>query len=269
MSIWVHAHGILDLGTIQRLATVQRCPYCRSFLSLLKDARTDERSRDGGSLTGEDFKVAACPVCGWWRVRKTKGWSTSWEFRTKTHAAVAALRNLDLMDLSVPLEEIRSFLAANYDVRFAINPRRFEETVASVLVPEGFTSRVTAYTKDGGLDAIFDGPTGEVIGVEVKRHKGTIGVALIRAFTGALVVHGITRGVFVTTSRFSRDARLAADAANERGYGIELLDAPRFLEALELTQRQFYKDTGEFLHSIGEPDLQLVGEFQIDIPSDP
>jgi restriction system protein len=105
----------------------------------------------------------------------------------------------------------------------------------------GYNVRVTAYSGDDGIDVILDGPGNDVIGVQVKRYKGSIEVEQIRAFTGALVLGGLTKGIFVTTSRFQAGAVGTVDRLSRRGYRIELMDADRFYDALKIAQRARYE----------------------------
>lgn len=76
----------------------------------------------------------------------------------------------------------------------------------------------------------------EKIGVQVKRHRNSISVEQIRSLAGAMVVNDVTKGVFVTTSRFERGSARTVDLLRVRGYPIELIDAPRFFDMLNLTQ---------------------------------
>ena len=57
-----------------------------------------------------------------------------WEL---TLAAAGRLKNLDLNNIDVPVAEVRSYLAAKYEGRFVLHPRKFEETVASVFADFG------------------------------------------------------------------------------------------------------------------------------------
>lgn len=269
MLIWEHAHILRDDETVEQLTYTSKCPHCGTLLTTLRKNIRKEKPFDGGSLTGTEDMTGACMLCGWWVIRSTSVSSNSIQFTSETYAAVASLKNLDLSDLSTPIAEIQSFLAAKYEARFDLHPRLFEQTVASVLVPEGFTSRVTGYTKDGGIDVIFDGPNGELIGIQVKRYRNNISVGLIREFTGALVMAGLTKGIFVTTSGFTRDAREGASAATERDYRIELIDAERFFNALELVQRRCYQDKEELIASIGTPYLQRISLTNVLKPSEP
>jgi restriction system protein len=62
---------------------------------------------------------------------------------------------------------------------------------------------------DGGVDGIIkeDRLGLDVIYVQAKRWEGTVGRPEIQKFAGALQGQRATKGVFITTSNFSRDAR--------------------------------------------------------------
>jgi restriction system protein len=154
-----------------------------------------------------------------------------------------SLINLDLKDQSIPLAEVRKYLAARYDDRFHIDPAIFEQVVASVYSDHDFHVRVTAKTGDGGIDAIFDASDGSVTGVQVKRYAGhrRITVEQIHSFAGALIRKGLPAGLFVTTSDFQRGAHVAASDFAKLGTPIELVNAVRFYEALGISQRRAYK----------------------------
>jgi restriction system protein len=129
----------------------------------------------------------------------------------------------------------------------------FEEIVASVFRDLGYDARVTAYSGDDGVDVVLDGPSGVLIGVQVKRYRDSIKVEQIRALTGALVLGGLTRGVFVTTSTFQKGAADTAERMATRGYQIELMNADRFYDALKIAQRSRYREkndpTAPFTHA--------------------
>ena len=150
------------------------------------------------------------PVCGWW-LRFRESITRGEELEVRTYGGIGALRVLDLSDLRTPIEEVRAFLVARYEERFHVHPRLFEETVGSVFRDLGYSTRVTAYSGDDGIDVILDGPNGESVGVQVKRYREKINVARIRELTGALVINGLTRGIFLTTSDFAAGAKRTAD----------------------------------------------------------
>src|SRR6185295_17538702 len=61
----------------------------------------------------------------------------------------------------------------------------------------------------------------EKVYIQAKRWKNTVGSPEIHGFMGALQLQGASKGVFITTSAFSKEAKLAATRA--RG-SIVLID---------------------------------------------
>lgn len=112
--------------------------------------------------------------------------------------------------------------------------------VGSVFKSLGYHVVVTGRSNDGGIDAVLEGASGIRIGVQVKRYRNKIEAEQIRAFTGALVIEGFTRGIYVTTSAFRPGAKRAAEKSEVRGHPISLVDADGFLAALSVAQREFY-----------------------------
>ena len=80
-------------------------------------------------------------------------------------------------------------------------------------------------------------PDGLEIGAQVKRYRDTIQVNQIRELTGALVQKGITKGIFVMTSRFAKGVPTSAERSAIQGFPIELVDADGLLDRLEIAQR--------------------------------
>lgn len=151
--------------------------------------------------------------------------------------ACAQLKTLDLLDITIPLNEVKSHLVARYQDRHHVHPRQFEDVVASVFKSFGFHAITTAYQNDGGIDVILlDGDAR--IGVQVKRSKNKIDVEQIRALAGALYLDGYTEGVFVTTSTFTNNAIITADRYAARGIPIRLVNADGFLDALQITEKR-------------------------------
>jgi restriction system protein len=153
--------------------------------------------------------------------------------------AGACLRTLDVSAGETPIQEIRDFLVGKYESRFDVDPRAFEEVVGSVFRDLGYRAVVTNFSGDGGID-VFLMKGADTVGVQVKRYEEAIGVAFIRELAGALVQKGLTRGMFVTTSRFTRGVEPAVAELAMRGHPIELVDPERFFAALELAQFEHY-----------------------------
>jgi len=105
-------------------------------------------------------------------------------------------------------------------------PDFFERAVVQLLVAMGYGSdrggRAAAIGRsgDGGLDGMIDqDPLGlDRVYVQAKRYAADnpVGSAAILQFSGALAQRGATRGVFITTSRFTEDARATAARLPQR-----------------------------------------------------
>ena len=102
---------------------------------------------------------------------------------------------------------------AKSNARFTIQPRLFEETVASVFRTLGYRAVVTSYSGDDGIDVILENDSGTFLGVQVKRYQDRIKVSQIRELLGALVINGMTRGIFITTSDFQSGAPRSVELA--------------------------------------------------------
>ena len=110
----------------------------------------------------------------------------------------------------------------------------FEELVIDLLVAMGYGgSREDAQTvgrsRDGGIDGIIneDRLGLDAIYVQAKRwDEGNVGEPDVARFAGALARKGANKGVFITTSDFTRDAK-AYDAA---GFKIILIDGKQLTE---------------------------------------
>jgi hypothetical protein len=134
----------------------------------------------------------------------------------------------------------------------------FEEVVASVFRDLEYKVVVTGFSADGGVDIVLHGSSDHVVGVQVKRYRSEIKAEQIRSLAGALVLGGQTRGVFVTTSDFSRGAKDTARKYSELGVQIELINAQAFYDALGLVERQKTSEIDEELAPFANPSLQDV-----------
>ena len=107
-----------------------------------------------------------------------------------------------------------------------LDPRKFEELIAELLVREGLDVHLTPRTRDGGRDilAFCQTPVGKHLYlVECKRHqpKNPVGIAVVQRLYGVVAQERATSGLIVTTSLFSKDALAFADTVK---YQIGLKD---------------------------------------------
>ncbi|MEO8099308.1 MAG: restriction endonuclease [Acidobacteriota bacterium] len=95
------------------------------------------------------------------------------------------------------------------------SPAFFERLVVEVLVAMGYggslkdAGQAVGRSGDGGIDGIIkeDRLGLDQIYVQAKRWTSTVGRPEIQAFAGSLEGHRARKGVFITTSQFSSDAR--------------------------------------------------------------
>lgn len=102
------------------------------------------------------------------------------------------------------------------DTITAASPSFFEKLVVDLMLAMGYggsredAGQATRYTSDGGIDGIIkEDPLGlDVIYLQAKRYteKG-VGRPEVQGFAGALDMQRARKGVFITTSKFSADAR--------------------------------------------------------------
>lgn len=190
-----------------------------------------------GDIVERKVCLHICSACGWWIAEDRAVLpAMCWQHWAVTLASAPVLEELALDDIGAPLQQVRRYLMQKFEARASMHPRLFELTVASVFGDLGYLAYATAYTNDGGVDVILEDGSGARIGVQVKRRRDAVEVEQIRAFFGALVLGGYTRGVYVSASRFSRGARRAARRSTQTVMPIELVDAGRFFDMLGYAQ---------------------------------
>lgn len=108
-------------------------------------------------------------------------------------------------------EEIKRFFKKYPEKLYNINPRKFEELIASIFEDLGFEVELTQATRDGGRDIIANirsAVTNFLAYVECKRYApvNTIGVGIIRQVSGVQYLRKPAKSIIVTTSFFTKDA---------------------------------------------------------------
>lgn len=132
--------------------------------------------------------------------------------------------------LKAAYDTIRSYLAKEIlEVVKNCSASFFEWLVVDVLVGMGYggsreeAGQAVGRSGDGGIDGIIneDRLGLDVIYVQAKRWEGPVGSPQIRNFVGALAGQKAGKGVFITTSTFTQDAR---DFVKSVGTRIILVD---------------------------------------------
>jgi len=117
------------------------------------------------------------------------------------------------------------------------SPRFFERLVIDLLLGMGYggsradAGKTIGRSGDGGIDGIIseDKLGLDTIYVQAKRWENTVGRPEIQKFVGALQPHRATKGIFITTSDFTDDAK---DYASRIPTKIILIDGERLAELM-------------------------------------
>ncbi len=132
--------------------------------------------------------------------------------------------------LELAYQSIRASLAQDILTRIlSCTPAFFERLVVELLVKMGYGgSRRDAGERigqsgDGGIDGIIkeDRLGLDVIYLQAKRWQGSVGRPEIQKFVGALVGQRAKKGVFITTSSYTVEAR---DYAMTNNIKVVLID---------------------------------------------
>jgi restriction system protein len=135
--------------------------------------------------------------------------------------------------LEAAYARLRASLEADLiDAVKAASPSFFETLVIDLLVRMGYggsrpeAARAVGKSRDDGIDGVIheDRLGLDVIYVQAKRWEGSVGRPEVQKFAGALQGHRAKKGIFLTTSSFTRDAEEYAQRIDSR---IVLIDGSR------------------------------------------
>jgi len=135
-------------------------------------------------------------------------------------------------------EEIRDGLAQELLGLVKQNPPSlFERLVVELLVKMGYggsrrdAARAVGQVGDGGIDGIIDEDRLglDTIYIQAKRWDDVVGRPEIQKFVGALVGKRAKKGIFITTSSFSKEAEAYVSSIDHK---IVLIDGKRLAELM-------------------------------------
>jgi restriction system protein len=161
------------------------------------------------------------------------------EFRNYDKKSGASIQNLFEEENDSTPEEIISieFNKLNQSIKDDLiekiklnSPQFFERLVVDLLVAMGYggshqdAAQAIGKTSDGGIDGIIseDRLGLDKIYIQAKRWENTVGRPEIQQFKGALADQVAKKGVFITTSNFSKEAVESAKKS-----GIVLIDGDK------------------------------------------
>jgi restriction system protein len=117
------------------------------------------------------------------------------------------------------------------------SPRFFENLVVDLLVAMGYggsrkdAGQAVGQSGDGGIDGIIkeDKLGLDAVYIQAKRWENTVGRPVVQAFAGSLEGQRARKGVFITTSQFSSDAKAYVDRIEKR---IVLIDGEHLAQLM-------------------------------------
>jgi restriction system protein len=151
---------------------------------------------------------------------------------TSADVSIAAVQQTPDEQIEVAVREIHNAVAKELLDRIAqAPPAFFEELVLHLLHALGYGASEddlerVGQSGDGGIDGVIslDRLGFEKIYIQAKRWQNSVGRPEIQAFYGALAGRRARKGVFITTSSFTREAREFASQVAET---IVLIDGAR------------------------------------------
>lgn len=166
--------------------------------------------------------------------------------------------------LEISYQSLRQTLAQELLERIKSNPPKFfESLVVDLLVAMGYggsrkdAGQAIGQVGDGGIDGIIkeDKLGLDAIYLQAKRWEGTVGGPVVQGFAGALIGKKARKGVFITTSNFSPQARSFANGTEN--LKIILIDGE------QLAQLMIDHDVGvteETRYVVKKIDLDYFGD---------
>jgi restriction system protein len=158
---------------------------------------------------------------------QTRNRVDSSDTQTAHNESANSTPNIQTPDESIDIayQQLRSALALDLLERLKqSSPQFFEQAVIDLLLAMGYggshrdAAQRVGKSGDGGIDGIIneDRLGLDVVYIQAKRWEGTVGSREIRDFVGSLEDKKAAKGVFITTSEFTREARDYAGRITKR-----------------------------------------------------
>ena len=133
------------------------------------------------------------------------------------------------------IDKLIAELARKPNELYSLAPRQFEELIAELLASHGYEVQLTSQTRDGGYDimAVHKDELGldTTFLIECKRYSknNKVGVSQIRQIHGIKDFLNVSKGIIVTTSSFTADAKKHVSSR----YDLQLIDYIQLTEWLK------------------------------------
>jgi restriction system protein len=157
-----------------------------------------------------------------------------------TPATSSPAANTPYEQIDAAARALNSALEADLLARIRlVDPAKFEQLVVDLLISMGFgggdpeMGERLGRSGDGGIDGVIqeDALGLDAVYVQAKRYQdgNTVGAPALQAFVGSLVGQRANKGVFVTSSKFSEQAK---DYVRRVQHRIVLIDGEEFARLL-------------------------------------
>lgn len=139
------------------------------------------------------------------------------------------------------IQQLIMDIAQDRELIYDISSREFEEVIESLFQDEGFETKLTQPTRDGGRDIIatkYEMGKPIVFYIECKRYgrKNSAGVSIVRSLFGVQSSDRINKSILVTTGHVTRDARRFIDDQNTM---MSVIDADEIHELIQRSARKY------------------------------
>ncbi len=170
---------------------------------------------------------------------------------------VAPVEQMDFVHQQIQSTLSREIL----DSLKSLEPDAFERLVVNLLETMGYgDGQAVGRSGDGGIDGVIDEDTLglEKIYIQAKKwDDAQVGSPVVNQFAGALLTHGASKGVLITTSTFSGSARQAAQKVAQGIQSIRLIDGQ---ELAALMIRHGVGVVTEFTYEVKKLDANYFAE---------
>lgn len=218
-----------------------RVAWARSYLK--QAGMVDYPSRGKTRITGRGLDFLSKKPTGLTlkEIRSDLTYINNQHDVSKSQKEVVASEDLTPEErIEAAFAEIEEDLAKNILEQIgSLSPAFFERLVVDLLLKMGYggsfkdAGRAIGKSGDGGIDGIIkeDRLGLDTIYIQAKRYKeeSTIGSPNVREFMGALAGHHAKKGVYITTSSFSDEARKYAASIDTK---IVLIDGKQLAELM-------------------------------------
>ncbi len=140
------------------------------------------------------------------------------------------------------VEQMIMQIAQDPKLVYEITPRDFEKVVEKLLQDQGFETKLTPQTRDGGRDIIatkyeIDKPI--VFYIECKRYQeqNSVDVSIVRSLLGVQTADRVNKTILFTTGHVTRDAKQFVDDQNTL---ISILDVDEIHKLIRRSAEKLY-----------------------------